>query len=355
MLFKEHPFLERPKAAAAAGFTGIECQLPYHHPAEELAEKLMDVGVPLVLFNAPPGDYAAGERGLAALPGRERDFRESLEVAIAYADALECSKLHVMAGIVPEEDVEAALDTYVANMGFAAEACATEGITVLIEPILMDGYLISRPEQAVEIVQAVDHKNLRLQYDLYHAQRTQGSLSEFIENNLELIGHIQVAGVPGRHEPDKLSEVNWRFIFDLLDAHGYGGWIGAEYEPRADTLTGLAWARDWGIGGATRRFHAAKPAPHLQALRDHIMIKIYGLPPSRTARVIWTVEELGLPYEVLTVDFRKGEHKKPDFLKLNPMGLIPALQDGDVFMTESLAINLVHRAALRHRQAVAGR
>jgi hydroxypyruvate isomerase len=249
LLFKEHDFLDRPAAAAAAGFTGIECQFPYHVAAEDFADKLTVSTVPLVMFNAPPGDWAAGERGLAALPGREAEFRDSLDVAMAYADATECARLHVMAGIVPEDAIDEALETYMANLAYAADQCDAEGITVLIEPLSgLAGYLLTRPDQAVEIIRAVDRKNLRLQYDLYHAQRTRGSLSEFIENNLDLIAHIQVAGVPGRHEPDKLGEINWRFLFDLLDAHGYDGWVGAEYAPRGETILGLAWARDWGIG-----------------------------------------------------------------------------------------------------------
>ena len=198
-LFKEHPFPDRPQAAAAAGFTGIECQFPYHHEADELADKLAEAGVPMVLFNAPPGDFGAGERGLAALPGRQQDFRDTLDVAIAYADALDCAKLHVMAGVIGEEDIEAALDTFVSNLGYAAEKCVHEGIMVLIEPLSsIEGYLLTTPDQGLDVLARVDHKNLRLQYDFFHAQRTQGNLSEFIENHLDAIGHVQVAGVPGR-------------------------------------------------------------------------------------------------------------------------------------------------------------
>jgi hydroxypyruvate isomerase len=248
MLFTEVPFLERPAAAAAVGFPGVECMFPYHVDAEALADVLTAAGVPLVLFNAPPGDYAKGERGLAALPGREAEFRDSIAVALAYAAATDCPQLHVLAGIVAEEDIGAALDTYAENLVYAADECEAEGIKVLIEPIVMEGYLLTRPDDAVDLLRRIDHANLGLQYDLYHAQLAQGGLSAFLENNLDLIAHIQVAGVPGRHEPDALGEVNWRFLFDLLDAHGYDGWVGAEYAPRRDTLSGLAWARDWGIG-----------------------------------------------------------------------------------------------------------
>jgi hydroxypyruvate isomerase len=246
-LFTEVPFLERPAAAAAAGFRGFECQFPYHHAAEDLAAA--SAGLAVVLINAPPGDFAAGERGLAALPGRESEFRDALEVGIAYASAVGCKQMHVMAGIV--SDREAALSTYLGNIAYAAERCTQSGILVLIEAVSsIDGYLLARPDQAVEVLRRVQHKSLALQYDIFHAQRTQGNIAAFIESHLDLIRHVQVAGVPDRHEPDRLGELNWGFIFDLLDAHGYGGWIGAEYTPRAGTLAGLAWGRDWGLGAA---------------------------------------------------------------------------------------------------------
>jgi hydroxypyruvate isomerase len=248
LLFTEEPFLERFAAAAKAGFKGVECQFPYHHEAHHISDKLAMAGVKLALFNAPPGNFEAGERGLAALPGREIEFRDSLDIALSYADEMECTALHVMAGCVGEDQHEAAMDTYLANLAFAAERGKEEGVRILIEPIVMDNYFLTRPDDAVAVIEAIGHKNLALQYDVFHAQRSQGNIAEFIETHLGVIGHIQIAGVPGRHEPDKLSEVNWRFVFDLLDAHGYGGWIGAEYNPRAGTLAGLTWARDWGIG-----------------------------------------------------------------------------------------------------------
>jgi 2-dehydrotetronate isomerase len=249
MLFTEVPFPDRFAAAAEAGFSGIECQFPYHHDSNEIADKLAMAGVTFAVFNAPPGDYAAGERGLAALPGRESEFQESIEVALAYADMTECTRLHVMAGCITEDQRDEAMDTYLANLETAAEMTRGAGVQLLIEPIsTMPGYFLTRPEQAVEIMRVLDHKNLAIQYDLHHAQRTQGNLGEFLENYLHVIGHVQVAGVPGRHEPDQLGEINWHFIFDMLDAHGYDGWVGAEYTPRAGTVQGLGWAKDWGIG-----------------------------------------------------------------------------------------------------------
>ncbi len=257
MLFTEVPFPERFAAAAQAGFSGVECQFPYHHDSNEIADKLAMAGVTLAVFNAPPGDYAAGERGLAALPGRESEFQESIEVALAYADMTECTRLHVMAGCITEDQRDDAFDTYLSNLETAAEMTRAAGVQLLIEPISsMPGYFLTRPEQAVEVLRVLDHKNLAIQYDLHHAQRTQGNLGEFLENNLHNVGHVQVAGVPGRHEPDQMGEINWHFIFDLLDAHGYDGWVGAEYTPRGNTVQGLGWAKDWGIGVGAK----AKPS-----------------------------------------------------------------------------------------------
>jgi hydroxypyruvate isomerase len=248
LLFTEQPFMDRFAAAAAAGFGGVECQFPYHQDSNEVADRIAMAGVTLVLINAPPGNYEAGERGLAALPGRESEFRDNLEVALNYADMTDCTRLHVMAGCISEDRRTQAMDTYIANLTVAADMGQAAGVSILIEPISMAGYFISRPDQAVDVIRRVDHKNLALQYDVHHAQRTQGNIGEFLENHLYMIGHVQVAGVPGRHEPDKLGEINWPFVFDLLDAHGYDGWVGAEYTPRVSTLVGLSWAKDWGIG-----------------------------------------------------------------------------------------------------------
>ncbi len=258
LLFTEVPFLDRFAAAAEAGFSGVECQFPYHIDSNEVADRIAMAGVTFAMFNAPPGDYAAGERGLAALAGRESEFRDSVEVALNYADMTDCTRLHVMAGCITEDQREAALDTYLDNLVVAADMTLAAGVQLLIEPISMPGYFLNLPDQAAEIIRLIDHQNIALQYDLHHAQRTQGNLGEFLENNLPLIGHVQVAGVSGRHEPDKLGEVNWHFIFDMLDAHGYDGWVGAEYTPRAGTLQGLSWAQDWGIGAGAKSKASAK-------------------------------------------------------------------------------------------------
>ena len=153
-----------------------------------------------------------------------------------------------MAGIVPEIDWDEALDVYCANLRYAAEQFSQEGITCLVEPIspgVIPGYFLSRPEDAVTLLEDINHDNLYILYDVYHAQMVQGGLTDFIEMYRERIAHIQVAGVPGRHEPDQLGEVNFRYIFDLLDSSGYDGWVGCAYSPRGETRSGLQWARSW--------------------------------------------------------------------------------------------------------------
>lgn len=248
MLFTEVPLLDRIAAAAGVGFKGVEMQFPYAQEAHLIADKAAMAGVKIALFNAPPGDWAAGERGLAALPGRKDDFRDALDVALNYAEELECPCLHVMAGCVDEGQHEAAMDTYLANLAYAAKRAGEDGVRIVIEPLsTVESYFLRRPDDALAVIEAVDHKNLRLQYDVFHAQRSQGNITAFLEEHLPLIGHIQIAGVPNRNEPDAQNEVNYRYLLDLLDAHGYDGWVGAEYTPRGETAAGLGWAKDWGI------------------------------------------------------------------------------------------------------------
>ncbi len=247
LMFNELPFLERIKAAADAGFKAVECQFPYHVDAIDFADACAMAGVKLALFNAPPGNWEGGERGFAALPGREQDFKDSIDIALAFADEAESPRIHVMAGVI-EPDADGALETYEKNLIYAADRAKKEDVEVLIENIVMPGYFLTFPDQAADIVRRLEKKNLKVLFDAYHAQRAQGNLADFLENNLDIIGHVQVAGVPGRHEPDKFNEVNWRFIFDFLDAQGYDGWVGTEYNPRGETLRGLAWAKEWGLG-----------------------------------------------------------------------------------------------------------
>jgi hydroxypyruvate isomerase len=250
MLFHELPFLERITAAKAAGFTAVEFQAPYGFPAADIAERLKRAGLSLVLFNAPMGDAKAGERGLAAQPGRETDFDASIDLALAYARVLDCKQVHVLAGLSGgERAAQEAL--YVANLQRAAGRAAAAGVTLLIEPLnLRDnpGYFLTTTAMAIALLDRVDRPNVGLQFDLYHCQISEGDLAQRAKSLFGRYPHMQIAGVPGRHEPDQ-GEINYAYLFDLLDALGYAGWIGCEYRPKAGTLAGLGWARRWGIGG----------------------------------------------------------------------------------------------------------
>ncbi|MBM3513700.1 MAG: TIM barrel protein [Alphaproteobacteria bacterium] len=246
LLFTEVPFLDRFAAAAACGFKGVEILFPYDHPPEVIADKASMAGVKVVLFNTPPGDYAAGERGFGALPGREADFRQGLDEARRYLDWIETRQLHVLAGRIAR-DAAGAEDTYLRNLEYAGDLMAKDGVTVLIEPINLEGYFVKRPSDALQLLRRLGHANVKLQYDMFHAQNQEGALIDFTETNADIIAHIQIAGVPGRHEPDQRGEVNWRGVFDLLDSHGFSGWVGAEYNPRNGTIPGLGWAQEWGI------------------------------------------------------------------------------------------------------------
>jgi hydroxypyruvate isomerase len=242
MLFTELPFLERFAAARAAGFRGVEFLFPYDWPADVVAEAAGRAGVEVVLFNLPPGDWAASERGLAALPGREAEFTRSVGEALDYARALGCARLHAMAGVGAGDAA-----TYAANLRLAAGSLAADGITLLIEPINrrdMPGYHLADLATARAVLAEVAAPNLRLQADLYHLQIVGGDLSVRLTEAFSEIGHVQVAGVPERHEPDS-GELACAHLFALLDRLGYAGWIGCEYRPRAGTVAGLGWLKPW--------------------------------------------------------------------------------------------------------------
>ncbi|MGV0975049.1 MAG: 2-oxo-tetronate isomerase [Azonexus sp.] len=244
-LFTEVPFAERFARAAAAGFTGVEYLFPYEYPASDIAHWLRANDLEQVLFNLAPGDWAAGERGLACLPQRQADFAESVEQALDYAVVLDCERVHCLAGLRPAGVGEAELEAiYIANLQFAADRFATIGATVMIEPINsridMPGYWLDDVAKGFRLLDAVDRSNIKLQYDIYHAQIIAGDLARTLEANIHRIGHIQIADNPGRHEPGT-GEINYPFLFDLLDRLGYDGWVGCEYRPLTTTEAGLGW------------------------------------------------------------------------------------------------------------------
>lgn len=250
-LFTEAPFLERFALARLAGFRAVECQNPYLWPVDEIRRRLDAENLEMILINAPAGNGEKGERGFAALPGREDEFRESLERGLAYARALACARLHVLAGNAPEDaDREDMERTYVANLRCAAERAAGEGIRILIEPLNAadaPGYFLNRMAQARALAGTAGHPNIWLQYDVYHARMSGEPLADTFRRHAARIAHIQIAGVPGRHEPIP-SDVAYGDMFKVIDDSGYDGWIGCEYRPRAGTMDGLAWAAPFGLG-----------------------------------------------------------------------------------------------------------
>ena len=249
-MFTDRPFAERIQAAAGAGFNAVECQFPYEVGADELEARLDHAGLDLVLLNTPAGDFAAGERGLAGLPGREGGFRAGLERALEYASRLGCPQIHVMAGVQPDgANRDACLAVYKSNLRIAADACGRAGKLAVIEPINtrdIPGYLLNTPAEAAAIIEELGAHELRLQFDFYHVQIMTGDLARSFERHLPLIGHVQVAGVPERHEPD-VGEINYPYLFELMDRVGYTGWVGCEYFPAASAEEGLGWAYGYGI------------------------------------------------------------------------------------------------------------
>ncbi|MFV8799807.1 HPr family phosphocarrier protein [Yersinia sp. LJYL362] len=248
MMFTEVPFLERFKAAKNAGFSGVEFLFPYDYPADQLAAQLKDQGLQQVLFNTSPGDIHAGEWGLAALPGREKEARRDIDLALEYALALDCPSIHIMAGVVPvgagRQDYQ---QVFIDNVRYAADRFAEHNINAMIEalnPKIKPHYLFSSQYQTLELLNIIDRPNVFTQLDLFHAQIVDGNLSHLITSFAGRYGHIQIASVPERHEPDE-GEINYAYLFGLLDEINYKGWIGCEYHPRASTVAGLNWIQPY--------------------------------------------------------------------------------------------------------------
>lgn len=245
-LFTEVPFLDRFEAAAAAGFKGVEFMFPYAFAVEDIRARLDATELELVLFNLPPGHWDKGERGFTALPGRETEFATRVDMALRYAEALGCRRLHAMAGLMTHG---ARRETFVANLKLAAAWAAPLGIDILIEPINtrdMPDYFLSRTEDARDIIAETGAANVRLQLDLYHRHVMQGGAAEAITAFASITRHYQCAGPPDRGEPDA-GDLDYRNLFQRIDATGYSGWIGCEYKPRGATRDGLVWAERIGV------------------------------------------------------------------------------------------------------------
>jgi hydroxypyruvate isomerase len=246
-LFNEVPFLERFGEAAHAGFRAVEFAFGYDYQVKDIAARVAEHKLDVVLINSPPGDYAAGDRGLASLSGREHEFAASVVTALRYAQTLRCPRIHVMAGVLPEdadaEERARRLRTYKRNLRFACQEAAEQKATILIEPINprdIPRYLINTQAEAHGIREEVAMANLKVQMDLYHAQVVEGDLTTKIRRWLTHIGHFQIAGVPARNEPN-IGELNYEYLFKLIDELKYDGYIGCEYRPALTTAAGLGW------------------------------------------------------------------------------------------------------------------
>jgi hydroxypyruvate isomerase len=250
MMYREYGFLDRFGAAAKDGFTAVEYMFPYEYPAATLRGLLQEHGLRQVLFNAPSGDWSQGDRGTTCVPGREAEFREGVERAIEYAGMLECPRIHTMAGVIPADaDRKRFRATYVENLAWAADKAAAAGLDLLVEPIAQrnqPGFFLNRQDEAHAIADEIGRPNLKVMLDLFHCQVEEGDLATKVRKYLGQdpcrVGHMQIAGVPDRHEPN-IGEINYPYLFDIIDNAGYTGWIGLEYIPLAGTSDGLDWLR----------------------------------------------------------------------------------------------------------------
>ncbi len=247
MLYTEVDFMDRFRLALEAGFSGVEYLFPYDWPEEDLKRALEENGLTQVLFNLPPGNWNAGERGIACLPDRVQEFRAGVDQAIRYARALNCWQINCLAGIRPDTlDESLAWQTLVDNVNYAAGRLEDEGITLCLEAINsrvdIPGFFLDTSARVMQLIEAVDAGNVKLRYDLYHMQIMEGDLIRTVECLLPWIGHIQFADNPGRHEPGS-GEINFWNVFAALDRLGYGGWVSAEYHPSGATAESLGWFR----------------------------------------------------------------------------------------------------------------
>lgn len=248
LLFAEVEFPARFAAAARAGFRSVEYQFPYAWPAQDVARWASEAGVEVVLHNVPAGDFAKGDRGIACLPERVKEFRDGVARAIEYARAANCPRLNCLAGVNPPDAARARyFDTLVENLTFAAAQLKGAGIALMIEACntrTIPGFFLHHSQQVIEAIDATGADNAYLQYDIFHMQIMEGDLANTIERLLPRIGHLQLADVPDRHEPGT-GEINFPWLLETIDRIGYSGAIGCEYNPRADTAAGLAWARPY--------------------------------------------------------------------------------------------------------------
>lgn len=250
MLFTELPFLDRFQAASEAGFQYVEYLFPYPFEAPQLVQRLRDNNLSQVLFNLPAGNWDAGERGIAVMPDRTREFRGGVARALAYADVLEVRHINCLVGKLPEGvGAGDAHKTLIQNLSFAAAELGERGYTLLVEPINphdISGFYLHTPQQAADLIAEVGADNLKIQYDFYHQQRTEGQLLDTFRRHQHLIAHTQVADVPGRGQPGT-GEINYRAVLSELERLEYDGYVGLEYIPNPDTAASLAWIKEHGF------------------------------------------------------------------------------------------------------------
>ncbi|AWK84053.1 2-oxo-tetronate isomerase [Photobacterium damselae] len=248
MLFNEVDFLDRFEKAHQCGFKAVEYLFPYAFEPKVLADKLDKYDLKQALFNMPPGNWDEGERGFAAIPGREKEFEQSVDTTLLYAKELNCKKVHAMSGIICSKySREEHIETFIKNIRYAADKFANYDIELMIEPLNnrdVPGYFIAHQREAVELIKKINRPNVKLQFDVYHAQIMDGDLTIMIQALATYIGHVQIASVPLRHEPSE-GEVNFTHIFNVLNQAGYNDWIGCEYNPRQSTEEGLTWVKSY--------------------------------------------------------------------------------------------------------------
>lgn len=251
-MFKEHAsLLDRYAAAKKAGFRAVECAFPYEFSIEQVVKAKTESGLQQVLINSWPGDLSKEDRGLAAIPGRQEEFKTTLETSIEYAKALDCTRLHIMSGKAMPLLKDAAMGkVFEDNLKLAADRLEKEGIVGLIEPInhySVPHYHMNNFDEAVRLIKKINSSSLKLQMDLFHLQHLNGNLTHRIKDMFPYVGHIQIAQVPDRHEPNTAGEINYNYVFDVLTQLDYQGWIGCEYTPKGDTVDGLSWIKEYDV------------------------------------------------------------------------------------------------------------
>ena len=298
LLFTERPFLERFDAARTAGCAAVEFQFPYEHDRAALAEVVLTSALEVVLFNLPAGDIAAGERGIACHPRRIAEFQDGVGRAIDYARLTGCGRLNCLAGIAPGEvSHDKARETLIENLRFAAVVTAREAIELVLEPLNTrdtPGFFVTNTRSALALIKAVDHGNLRLQYDIYHAQVMEGDLARTLQEHLPQIAHIQLADNPGRHEPGS-GEINFPFLLSHIDRIGYAGWVGCEYIPSGRTEDSFAWLEPWrlALNGSGRCSVACSMRQSPPPMRPVACPP--GCPSRRAADASWSAPAKPLP------------------------------------------------------------